>query len=100
MTLWRDRLSQITLAVTTLFWGAGATLQFIVLKWGEVKLGLPLDKGALLQGVTAIGIALGSVQPMILAMLHRATPPDRHGHRSFGRSRPEHLRPELVRMKY
>jgi MFS family permease len=61
MTLWRDRLSQITLAVTTLFWGAGATLQFIVLKWGEVKLGLPLDKGAILQGVTAIGIALGSV---------------------------------------
>jgi hypothetical protein len=61
MTLWRDRLSQITLAVTTLFWGAGATLQFIVLKWGEVKLGLPLDKGALLQGVTAIGIAMGSV---------------------------------------
>jgi len=31
--LWRDRLGQISLAVTTLFWGAGATLQFIVIKW-------------------------------------------------------------------
>jgi hypothetical protein len=29
-TLWRDKLGQISLAVTTLFWGAGATLQFIV----------------------------------------------------------------------
>ncbi|MFM7966665.1 MAG: lysophospholipid transporter LplT, partial [Betaproteobacteria bacterium] len=28
-TLWRDKLGQISLAVTTLFWGAGATLQFI-----------------------------------------------------------------------
>ena len=30
--LWRDKLGQISLAVTTLFWGAGATLQFIVIK--------------------------------------------------------------------
>ena len=59
--LWRDKLGQISLAVTTLFWGAGATLQFIVLKWAEVQLGLPLDKGALLQGVVAIGIAIGAV---------------------------------------
>ena len=60
-TLWKDKLGQISLAVTTLFWGAGATLQFIVLKWAEVHLGLPLDRGAVLQGVTALGIALGAV---------------------------------------
>ena len=60
-TLWRDKLGQITLGVTTLFWGVGATLQFIVLKWAEVHLGLPLDQGAILQGVTAIGIALGAI---------------------------------------
>ena len=59
--LWRDRLGQISLAVTTLFWGAGATLQFIVLKWAEVALGLDLSKASLLQGVTAVGIALGAV---------------------------------------
>ena len=31
MLLWRDRLGQVSLAVTTLFWGAGATLQFLCL---------------------------------------------------------------------
>ena len=60
-TLWKDRLGQISLAVTTLFWGAGATLQFIVLKWAEHNLHMPLDKAAALQGVVAIGIALGAV---------------------------------------
>jgi hypothetical protein len=59
--LWRDRLGQISLAVTTLFWGAGATLQFIVLKWAEVALGLDLSKASLLQGVTAVGIAIGAI---------------------------------------
>jgi len=60
-TLWRDKLGQITLAVTTLFWGAGATLQFLVLRWAERHLNLPLSQGAILQGVTAVGIALGAV---------------------------------------
>src|SRR6266849_1421674 len=59
--LWKDKLGQISLAVTTLFWGAGATLQFLVLQWAAVHLGLPLDKGALLQGITAVGVALGAV---------------------------------------
>jgi MFS transporter, LPLT family, lysophospholipid transporter len=59
--LWKDKLGQISLAVTTLFWGAGATLQFLVLQWAAVHLGLPLDRGAILQGVTAVGVALGAV---------------------------------------
>jgi MFS family permease len=59
--LWRDKLGQISLAVTTMFWGAGATLQFIVLKWAEVQLGMPLSKAAILQGVVAIGVAIGAV---------------------------------------
>ncbi|MDR0587862.1 MAG: lysophospholipid transporter LplT [Burkholderiales bacterium] len=83
--LWKDKLGQISLATTTVFWGAGATLQFIVLQWAD-KLnwsvvsdrllqydrGLanwfassiatdPLFKGTLLQGVFAIGIAIGAV---------------------------------------
>ena len=61
LTLWRDRLGQITLAVTTLFWGAGATLQFIVLDWARVSLGLPLNRAAILQGVFALGIAGGAM---------------------------------------
>ena len=60
-TLWRDKLGQISLAVTTLFWGAGATLQFIVLKWAEQVLGMSLSQGAILQAVVAVGIAIGSV---------------------------------------
>jgi hypothetical protein len=59
--LWRDKLGQISLAVTTLFWGAGATLQFIVLKWAEQVLGLDLSRAAILQAVVAIGIAIGAV---------------------------------------
>lgn len=59
--LWKDRLGQISLAVTTLFWGAGATLQFIVLKWAQVALNLSLNKGAVLQGVCAFGVAFGAV---------------------------------------
>jgi MFS family permease len=60
-TLWGDKLGQISLAVTTLFWGAGATLQFIVLKWAEQVLGMSLSQGAILQAVIAVGIAIGSV---------------------------------------
>jgi hypothetical protein len=59
--LWKDKLGQISLAVTTLFWGAGATLQFIVLKWAENSLGMPLDKAAILQGVVAVGVAIGAI---------------------------------------
>jgi MFS family permease len=60
-TLWADKLGQISLAVTTLFWGAGATLQFIVLRWADQHLGMPLDKGSVLQGIFAFGIAFGAV---------------------------------------
>ena len=72
LTLWRDKLGQISLAVTTLFWGAGATLQFIVLKWAEKSLGLPLDKGAVLVGISAIGIAVGAVAAARFVPLRRA----------------------------
>ena len=59
--LWRDKLGQISLAVTTLFWGAGATLQFIVIKWADTALGLGLSKASLLQGVVAFGVAAGAI---------------------------------------
>jgi hypothetical protein len=60
-TLWADRLGQISLAVTTLFWGAGATLQFIVLKWAEVALNMSLSQGAILQAISAFGVAGGAI---------------------------------------
>jgi MFS family permease len=59
-TLWRDKLGQISLAVTTLFWGAGATLQFIVLKWAERSLHMTLAEATSLIGVVALGVAVGA----------------------------------------
>jgi MFS family permease len=59
--LWRDKLGQISLAVTTLFWGAGATLQFIVIDWADRALGMGLSQASKLQGVVAVGIAIGAI---------------------------------------
>ncbi len=70
--LWRDKLGQISLAVTTLFWGAGATLQFIVIKWSEAALNLDLSKASMLQGVVAIGIAIGAVMAARMISLRRS----------------------------
>ena len=70
--LWGDKLGQISLATTTLFWGAGATLQFIVLKWAEVALGYTLSQSTVLQGITAVGIAAGAVIAAKTIPLHRA----------------------------
>ena len=70
--LWKDRLGQISLAVTTLFWGAGATLQFIVIEWARSALGFDLSKAAILQGVSAVGIAIGAVLASAWVSLDRA----------------------------
>ena len=70
--LWSDKLGQISLAVTTLFWGAGATLQFIVLKWADAALGYPLNKAAQLQGVVALGIAIGAVMAARMVSLRHS----------------------------
>ena len=70
--LWNDKLGQISLAVTTLFWGAGATLQFIVLRWADKHLGLPLEKATLLQGVFALGVAAGAISAARLVPLRKS----------------------------
>ncbi|GJI89660.1 lysophospholipid transporter LplT [Rugamonas sp. R1(2021)] len=59
--LWKDKLGQISLAVTTLFWGAAQTLQFIVLEWANRTLKLSYEQSTSLVGVVAIGVALGAV---------------------------------------
>ena len=70
--LWNDKLGQISLATTTLFWGAGATLQFIVLKWAETALGYTLSQATVLQGICAVGIAAGAVIAAKFVPLNRA----------------------------
>lgn len=71
-TLWKDKLGQISLAVTTLFWGSGATLQFIVLKWAERSLHMELDKATTLIGVVAIGVAIGAAMAARMIPLRKA----------------------------
>lgn len=58
--LWRDREGRISLGVTSLFWGSGMVLQVLLLTWAQTVLGLSLDRAAALQGVFALGVALGA----------------------------------------
>ncbi|MFM2056757.1 MAG: hypothetical protein RLY71_1142 [Pseudomonadota bacterium] len=59
-TLWRDGDGGLSLAVTTIFWGVGATLQFAVLRWAADVLRLPLDRAAYLQAAVAVGVMAGA----------------------------------------
>jgi MFS transporter, LPLT family, lysophospholipid transporter len=58
--LWQDPEGGLSMAVTTLFWGAAAVLQFAVLRWSVDVLGLSLDRAAYLQAVVAVGIVVGA----------------------------------------
>ncbi|MCX7628437.1 MAG: lysophospholipid transporter LplT [Methylophilaceae bacterium] len=59
--LWRDPEGRISLAVTTLFWGAGATLRLVVIAWAAAALQFGLDRATQLTAMVAVGIAFGSV---------------------------------------
>lgn len=58
--LWGDALGGLSMAVTTLLWGAGATLQLVVLRWATEALALPLSQASYLQGMSAVGIVAGA----------------------------------------
>ena len=59
--LWKDPLGQVSLAVTTLFWGAGATLRLLVLAWASIALHYDISSSAKLTAWVAVGIAIGAV---------------------------------------
>ena len=61
MLLWRDPLGQVSLAVTTLFWGVGATLRLLIIEWAALNLKYSLGQATQLTAATAVGIALGSI---------------------------------------
>lgn len=61
VALWRDPQGQVSLSVTTLFWGAGATLRLVVIAWAGIVLGFGLDHATQLTATVAIGVALGSI---------------------------------------
>jgi MFS transporter, LPLT family, lysophospholipid transporter len=59
--LWKDPLGQVSLAVTSLFWGAGATLRLLVLGWAAYALHYNIGAAASLTAWVAVGIAIGAI---------------------------------------
>ena len=71
--LWRDKLGQISLGTTTLFWGVSGNLRYIVLAWAAAALGYSTTQASSLVGVVAIGTAAGAVLASRTMKLDRAT---------------------------
>jgi len=71
--LWGDKLGQISLATTTLFWGVAGNLRYIVLAWAAAALGYGTTQASTLLGVVAIGTAVGAVVASVTTRLDRAT---------------------------
>jgi MFS family permease len=71
--LWRDRLGQISLSTTTLFWGVSGNLRYIVLAWAAAALGYSVTQASSLVGVVAIGTAVGAVVASMRMKLEHAT---------------------------
>ena len=71
--LWRDKLGQISLATTTLFWGVSGNLRYIVLAWAAAALGYSTTQASSLVGVVAIGTAVGAVVASMRMRLDQAT---------------------------
>ena len=71
--LWHDKLGQISLATTTLFWGVSGNLRYIVLAWSAAALGYSTTQASSLVGVVAIGTAAGAVVASMRTRLEHAT---------------------------
>ena len=71
--LWSDRLGQISLATTTLFWGVSGNLRYIVLAWAAAALGYGVTQASSLVGVVAVGTAVGAVAASLRMRLDQAT---------------------------
>jgi LPLT family lysophospholipid transporter-like MFS transporter len=70
--LWKDPLGQVSLAVTTLFWGTGATLRLLVLSWAGIALHYDMASAAALTAWVAVGIAIGAVLAAKFVKLHQS----------------------------
>ena len=70
--LWRDKLGQISLSTTTLFWGVSGNLRYIVLAWSAAALGYSTTQASSLVGVVAIGTAIGAVLASLRMRLEQA----------------------------
>ena len=71
--LWSDKLGQISLATTTLFWGVSGNLRYIVLAWAAAALHYNTTQASSLVGVVALGTAVGAVVASVRMRLDQAT---------------------------
>ena len=71
--LWSDKLGQISLSTTTLFWGVLGNLRVIVFAWAAVALGYSTTQASSLVGVIVIGTAIGAVIASMRMTLDQAT---------------------------
>lgn len=71
--LWGDKLGQISLATTTLFWGVLSNVRVIVFAWAAAALGYSVTQASTLVGVVAIGTAVGAVVASTRVRLDQAT---------------------------
>ena len=71
--LWSDPLGQLSLTITTLFWGAGATLRLVSIGWAAYALGYGLDKSTTLSATVALGVAIGAVIAAFLIKMKDST---------------------------
>ena len=71
--LWRDKLGQISLATTTLFWGVSGNLRYIILAWSAAALGYSTTQASSLSGVVALGTAVGAIVASVRMRLDTAT---------------------------
>ncbi len=70
--LWVDKLGQISLSTTTLFWGVSGNLRYIVLAWSAAALHYSTTQASSLVGVVAIGTAVGAVLASVKMKLEQA----------------------------
>lgn len=71
--LWRDKLGQISLAITTLLWGVAAVMQFIILDWAQTDLGKTLEQASAMQAFVGVGSTIGALVAARFVAMRRAT---------------------------
>jgi MFS family permease len=71
--LWDDKLGQISLATTTLFWGASANLRYLVLAWAGAALAYDTPRATVLLLLVGLGTAAGAVVASMTVRLVHAT---------------------------
>ncbi len=71
--LWSDKLGQISLATTTLFWGVSGNLRIIVFAWATAALGYTTTQATSLVAVVVVGTAAGAIVASLRMRLDQAT---------------------------